>query len=60
MNFQTKIQELQSKYAAINLERVILEKKMEHREEYKKVFFTVKSEEIKDELANLEIQKIRS
>ena len=33
---------------------------MEHREEYKKVFFTVKSDEIKDELANLEIQKIRS
>jgi hypothetical protein len=42
------------------MERVLLEKKMDHREEYKKVFFTVKAEEIKDELANLEIQKIRS
>ena len=60
MNFQTKLQELQNNYAAINMERVLLEKKMDHREEYKKVFFTVKAEEIKDELANLEIQKIRS
>ena len=38
----------------------MLEKQIEQRTEYKKVVYEVKADELKDELAKIEIQKIQS
>ena len=60
MNFFSRIKELENQYSTVNAQRVLLEKQIEQRTEYKKVVYEVKADELKDELAKIEIQKIQS
>lgn len=59
MNFYTKIKDLEETYKKINLERTILETTMLNRQEYRREFYDTKSLEIKEEIAQIEIQKVK-
>jgi hypothetical protein len=59
MNFYTKIKELEETYLKINLERTMLEKKMENRQEYRREFFDTKAVEVKEEIASIEVDKVK-
>jgi len=43
----------------INTERVLLENKINHRQEYKTEFYKIKEEELQSEISMLQIQKVK-
>lgn len=60
MNFYQKIQELQDQQSALTLQRQLLEQKIKQREEFTATYHSVKAQELQDEIAKIEIQKIKS
>jgi len=58
MDFYTKIKELEYIHSKIEHEKKDIERRMETRKEYKRLFIEARQQELEDELAKLEQMKI--
>eukprot|EP00347_Sterkiella_histriomuscorum_P003092 403365623 len=60
MDFYGKIKELEYIHSKIEAERLNLERKIDQRKEYQKVFYDIRAQEINDELQKIEQLRVRN
>ena len=60
MDYFARINELQSQYEAISVNRKLLEDKIEQRQKFNAAYHQQKAEDLKHEVSSIEVKQIRA